>query len=209
MSRLTDKDIVTTGNGSAGLLPIQVGARPHGLRFFSNVGNGSMGYGLPSGIGAAFACPGRRVVVIDGDGSLMMNLQELQTVIHHNLNLLLVLLENEGYASIRQMQRNFFGRELGSGPASGVSCPDFLKISKAFGFKAFEISGDGFVGQLERVLREPGPAFMVARLDPDQPFEPKVSSRRLPDGTMVSSPLEDMFPFLSREELERHLAYPL
>ncbi|MDR2350501.1 MAG: thiamine pyrophosphate-binding protein, partial [Deltaproteobacteria bacterium] len=173
MARLDEDDVITTGNGSAGLIPIQAPVRKKGQRFFSNVGSGSMGFGLPSGIGAAIASKGRRVVVIDGDGSLMMNLQELQTVIHHNLPLILVLLENEGYASIRQTQRNFFGREIGSGPETGVSCPDFLKVSEAFGFKTFEASGPDFAKTLDAALLEKGPAVIVARIDPNQPFEPK------------------------------------
>jgi acetolactate synthase-1/2/3 large subunit len=208
-TRLTGRDIVTTGNGSAGLLPIQVGVRPKGQRFFSNVGSGSMGYGLPAGIGAAFAYHDRRVVVFDGDGSLMMNIQELQTVVHHQLPLVLVILENDGYTSIRQTQRNFFGRELGSGPSSGVTCPDFLKVSNAFGLKTFEAFGPDFTKTIDLALKEEGPVVIVARIDPDQPFEPKVASKRLPDGTMVSSPFEDMSPFLPREELVRYLVNPL
>ena len=168
-----------------------------------------MGFALPAAVGAAVAADGRRVVVLEGDGSLMMNIQEFQTIAHHRLPLLLVILENQGYISIRQTQRNFFGRELGNGPGSALSFPDFLNVASAFGLPVLEIAGPDFCEQLDEAVKAPLPLVVVARLDPDQAFEPKVASRRLPDGTMVSSPPEDMSPFLPREELLPHLVHPL
>jgi acetolactate synthase-1/2/3 large subunit len=208
-SRLGPGDTLVTGNGSAGLIPIQAGARPEGLRLFTNQGSGSMGFGLPAGLGAATAAPDRRIVVLDGDGSLMMNLQELQTLVHHKFRVILIILDNDGYASIRQTQKNNFGHMIGTDPSSGLSCPDFLKVAEAFGLKAMEVSGPDFAEKLELGLKAPTPFVMVARIDPDQPFEPKVAARRLPDGTMVSSPMEDMSPHLSREELAENLEYDL
>jgi len=206
--RLTEHDVLVAGNASSSIIPIQAGASRRGQRFFSNIGCGAMGFALPAAVGAAFAAKGARVVVFEGDGSLMMNIQELQTVAHHRLPLLMVVFENNGYVSIRQTQRNFFGRELGCGPESGLSCPDFLKVASAFGLPALEIAGPDFCGQLDQAVKADLPLVVVARLDPDQVFEPKVASRRLADGTMVSSPPEDMWPFLPREELLPNLVHP-
>jgi acetolactate synthase-1/2/3 large subunit len=188
---------------------MQAGASRRGQRFFSNIGSGAMGFGLPAAIGAAFASRGKRVICFEGDGSIMMNLQELQTIVHHNLPIILVILENDGYVSIQQTQRNFFGREFGSGPLSGISFPDYGKIATAFGLPCVEIAGLDFKSRLDEALKSNGPLVMIAHLDPDQPFEPKVASRKLPDGTMVSSPPEDMSPFLPREILRSNYAYPL
>jgi acetolactate synthase-1/2/3 large subunit len=208
-ARLTANDVLATSNASAGLLPIQAGSSTRGQRFFSNLGSGAMGFGLPAAIGAALAASGRRVICFEGDGSLMMNMQELQTLAHLKLPIILVVLENDGYVSIRQTQRGFFGRELGSGPQSGVTFPDFGKIAQAFGLPSLDVSGPDFRAQIDQALKSDGPLVMVAHLDPDQPFEPKVASRKLPDGTMVSSPPEDMSPFLPRETLRSNFMYPL
>ena len=208
-SRLTVEDILAAGNASSSIIPIQAGDSRRGQRFFSNLGNGAMGFGLPAAVGAAVAAGGRRVVAFEGDGSLMLNLQEFQTLAHHRLPILLVILENQGYVSIRQTQRNFFGRELGSGAESGLSFPDFMQVASAFGLPALEIAGPDFRSQLDQAVRADLPLVVVARLDPDQPFEPKVASRRLPDGSMISSPPEDMSPFVPREELLPHLVHPL
>jgi acetolactate synthase-1/2/3 large subunit len=208
-ARLTGNDIWAVSNASSSLIPIQAGRRHKGQRFFSNIGNGAMGFGLPAAIGASCAAPGRRVICFEGDGSLMMNLQELQTLAHHRLPMIVIILENDGYVSIRQTQRGIFGRELGSGPKSGVTFPDFAKIAQAFDLPWIEVSGPDFIKPLEQALKSTGPLVVVAHLDPDQPFEPKVASRRLPDGTMVSSPPEDMSPFLPRDILRSNLEFPL
>jgi acetolactate synthase-1/2/3 large subunit len=208
-ARLTGDDVLAAGNASASIIPIQAGVSQRGQRFFSNLGCGAMGFGLPAAIGAALAAKGKRVVCFEGDGSLMMNLQELQTLAQHQLPIVLVILENDGYVSIRQTQRHFFGRELGCGPQSGVTFPDYGKLAEAFGLPWVEISGQGFDCQLDQALQNKGPLIMIAHLDPDQPFEPKVSSRKLSNGTMVSSPPEDMSPFLPREILRSHFVYPL
>jgi acetolactate synthase-1/2/3 large subunit len=206
-SRLTENDVVAASNASSCIIPMQAGPSKRGQKFFSNHGCGAMGFGLPAAIGAAFAAKGKRVISLEGDGSLMMNLQELQTIVHHNLPIILVIFENDGYVSIQQTQRGFFGREIGSGPQSGVSFPDFGKIAKAFGLPFVEIAGLDFRSRLDEALKSNGPLVMIVRLDPDQPFEPKVASRKLPDGTMVSSPPEDMSPFLPREILRANFEY--
>jgi acetolactate synthase-1/2/3 large subunit len=141
------------------------------------------------------------VVCLAGDGSLQMNIQELQTVRHHGLPIKLFVLNNGGYLSIRQTQTAFFGLAVGAGSESGVTCPDFAKVAEAYGLPASKLDQPDFARALLALLHAPGPHVCEVMLDPTQGFEPKLSSRRLPDGRMVSSPLDDMAPFLDRDEL--------
>lgn len=204
---LRDDDIIVTGNASASIIPMQSTAFKSGQRFFSNHGNGPMGFGLPAAIGASVAEPGRRVVCLEGDGSLMMNVQELQTAVHHNSSLILVVFNNSGYASIGQSQKSLVGK-VGYNAETGVSFPDFSEVAKAFGLRSVRVDGPDFFARLEAAMNTDGPVLIDARLDPEQGFEPKVASRRMPDGTMVSSPPQDMSPFLPEEALARHLVRP-
>jgi acetolactate synthase I/II/III large subunit len=161
-----------------------------------------MGYDLPASLGAAIGT-GRRVVCLAGDGSLMMNLQELATLAYQGLPVKVFLMDNDGYVSIRQTQKNHFGLPyVGCGTDSGVGIPDFAKVAAAFGLPVTEIQDTDAIDPIVRtVLHAPGPSFCIVRLDPDCPFAPKASSERLPDGRMVSKPLEDMWPFLPRDEM--------
>lgn len=201
-----DWDIVA-GNGTACVALFQAGVVRKGQRIFWNSGCASMGYDLPAAEGAC-AGSNRNTVCLAGDGSIMMNLQELQTIRHHNLPLKIFLLDNNGYGSIKQTQGNFFDRNelIGCDAASGVSFPDFVALAAVFGFKVFELaSQEGLADRLREVLSTPGPVFCVVRMPDHFAFAPKLSSRRLPDGRLVSSPLEDMFPFLEREEFLRNM----
>ena len=163
-----------------------------------------MGYWV-AGIGACAANDYKNTIVITGDGSLQMNLQELQTIVHHKLPVKVFVLDNAGYLSIRSTQNNFFGRLVGAGPSSGVSFPNMLDVARAFGIPAIEIEGRDFEASLSSVLASQGPCVGVVRLDPQQGFEPRSSSKSLPDGRIVSAPLEDMYPFLERDELRSNL----
>ena len=208
-SRLDATDIVACGNATATIVPFQAGAIKRGMRMFSNSGSASMGYDLPAAMGAYFgalAARGKqqRVVCLAGDGSIMMNLQELQTIAHHRLPLKIFVLNNRGYLSIRTSQKNFFGRLAGEGPDSGVSFPDFVAVATAFGIPARRIAGADFQLQLDEALATDGPMLCDVVLDETQGFEPRMSSRKLDDGSIVTPPLEDMFPFLDREELARN-----
>jgi acetolactate synthase-1/2/3 large subunit len=169
-----------------------------------------MGWDLPAAIGAAIGAPGQRVICLAGDGSLMMNVQDLATVRGHGLNVKLFLLNNDGYHSIRQTQNAFFaGNEIGVGPSSGVTFPDWEGLARAFGLGYQRVaSHEGLGAALAAYLATEGPGLCEIVLDRSQPFAPKLSSRRLPDGRMVTSPLEDMAPFLSREELASNLLVP-
>ena len=175
---------------------------------FCNTGDASMGYGLPAAIGAAIGGNGRRVICLDGDGSIMMNVQELQTVVHHGWPIKVFVLDNAGYLSIRQSQQRFFGRLVGESANTGISFPDFCKLAAAFGIPSQCATGNGFATQIQAALDTPGPCLCLAKLDPQQGFEPRLAARALPDGRIVSPPLEDMFPFLSRPELEENLLIP-
>jgi acetolactate synthase-1/2/3 large subunit len=208
-SRLDGRDIVACGNATATIVPFQVGDIKPGMRMLANSGSASMGYDLPAAIGACFGAAARgapgRVICLAGDGSIMMNLQELQTIAHHGLPIKIFVLNNSGYLSIKTSQTNFFGRLAGSGPGNGVSFPDFVAVATAFGIPARRLAGADFPQLLDAILNEPGPCLCDVMLDETQGFEPRMSSRKLPDGSIVSPPLEDMFPFLDRDELASNM----
>jgi acetolactate synthase-1/2/3 large subunit len=167
-----------------------------------------MGYDLPAAIGAFYANPKtKRIICIAGDGSLMMNLQELQTIVGAQIPIKLFVLNNDGYHSIRQTQQNYFpDNVVGCGPESGVTFPDFLTLGAAFGFPTSRIADhDSMDASITRVLAAEGPQLCEIMLDKAQAFSPKLSSRRLDDGSMVTSVLEDLAPFLSREELAQNM----
>ena len=203
---LADDDVVVCGNGSATIVPFQAANLRRGQRLFSNSGSASMGYDLPAAVGAAVARRGGRVICLAGDGSLQMNVQELQTVLHHRLPVKLFVLDNAGYMSIRSTQTNFFGHTFGSGPSDGVSFPDYRAVAKAYGLPAMRLENPGDMDTaIGAVLDADGPYVCHVLLDPEQGFEPRVKSRELSDGTIVSPGLEDMFPFLSRTELDDNM----
>lgn len=202
-------DVVVCGDATATIVTFQCAAIKLGQRLLSNSGAASMGHDLPAAIGAAVARAGKRVICLAGDGSLQMNIQELQTVAHHRWPLKIFVLNNGGYLSIRQTQSNFFGLQIGATPESGVSFPDSVRLAQAYGLNATRLTGPNFIEELPRVLASPEPEVCEVLLDPNQNFEPKLTSRRLSDGRMVSSPLEDMAPFLPREELRENMLVPL
>lgn len=200
-------DIVVAGNGSACVCAYQTLKIKEGQRVFWNSGDASMGYDLPAAIGACYESDGRNVICLTGDGSIMMNIQELQTVAYNKLPLKIFVINNSGYSSIRQTQRNFFnGHMTGSGADSGVSVPDFTEIGKAFGIKSVRISNPKTMNdELQNVLKMRGPVLCEVITEKEYAFSPKLSAKKLPDGTMVSPSLEDMFPFLDREEYESNI----
>ena len=205
---LAPDDVVVCGDGSACVVTFQAARTRAGQRVFTNSGCASMGYDLPAAIGAAVARGGERVICLAGDGSLQLNIQELQSVAHHRLPLKLFVLSNGGYLSIRLTQMGFFGRLAGEGPASGVTFPDIVKVAEAYGLPAVRIEGEAFEAAIRDALAAPGPVVCDVRLDEDQGFEPKSSSRRLADGRIVSAPLEDLAPFLPRDEFRSNMLIP-
>jgi acetolactate synthase-1/2/3 large subunit len=204
--RLAADDVIACGDATATIVPFQAARLRRGQRLFSNSGAASMGYDLPSAIGAAVARQGRRVICLAGDGSLQMNIQELQTVRHHRLPIKLFVLENGGYLSIRTTQQNFFGATFGCGPDDGVSFPDYAAVASAYGLAAVRLTDPARLAEtIDQVLQSEGPIVCQVELDPDQAFEPRIKSRALPDGTLVSPALEDMFPFLDPDELAENM----
>jgi acetolactate synthase-1/2/3 large subunit len=199
--RLGPDDIVVCGDATATIVPYQIGRLKPGMRLISNSGAASMGYDLPAAIGAAIARPDARVICLAGDGSIMMNLQELQTLRAQGANVKVLVLDNGGYLSIKQTQWNFFGREFGASPDSGVTFPDFLRIGEAFGLPAADLTRDGWRRELADVLGREGPVVCRVRLDRKQEFQPRLKSRMV-DGVIRTPELEDMFPFLPPEEIE-------
>jgi acetolactate synthase-1/2/3 large subunit len=198
-----EDDVVVTANATACVTTFQAAKLKAGQRMFSNSGSASMGYDLPAAIGAAYAGPGKRIICLAGDGSIMMNLQELQSIFAQKLNIKIFLLNNAGYSSIKQTQTAFFADNMfGCDATNGVTFPDFCRVAAAFGLPARRVAGHAELpAALAEVLAAPGPQFCEIVLDPAQGFAPKLSSRKLDDGRMVSSPLHDMAPFLPREEL--------
>lgn len=207
---LDERDVIVSSNGSACVIPIQSMRLKKGQRHIVNSGCAAMGYGLPSAIGVCFANGKRRVICLEGDGSIQLNIQELQTVVYHQLPLKIFVFNNNGYLSIRTTQNNFFnGHMVGEGPKSGVTFPDMARIAEAYGIKAFRISTQKELAEkIKIVLEFSGPVLCDVLIQPDQLFVPKVASKRLPDGRMVSKPLEDMYPFLDREEFLSNMIIP-
>lgn len=207
--QLNSDDIVACGDATACITPFQVAQIKKGQQVFSNSGCASMGYDLPAAVGAAIASDGKRVICLAGDGSMMMNVQELQTIAQYKLPVVIFVLSNGGYLSIRSTQNNFFGKLIGEGPETGVSFPDFVKLAQAHGLPAMRLQDGGFKDQVAQALGHGGPILCEVILDRAQGFEPKLSSKKLPDGRMVTAPLEDMAPFLDREELRSNMLVPL
>lgn len=204
--------IMVASNASACICSFQTLKLKKGQRLFSNSGLAQMGYGLPAAIGAArvAADRGEQVFCFEGDGSLQMNIQELQTVVTNRLPIKIFYLNNGGYHSIRQTQGNFFNGNLaGCTPESGVGFPDMSKVAPAYGLPYVKISSTDDLGStLEKVLAASSAMFCEVLLDAAQPFAPRSSSRKLDDGRMISRPLEDLAPFLPRDEYENNLLIP-
>ena len=188
-------DIVVCGNASACILPFQIGKLKSKQRMFSNSGSASMGHDLPAAIGAASAT-NKRVICFAGDGSLQMNIQELQTLKTTKLNVIIIVLNNAGYLSIWQTHENFFGKVIGATPSSGVDFPDFTAVANAYGIKAKTISNVYELNDLDALLKNDGPLLINIIVDPRQEFAPRIKSRIDENGKFVTPELDDMHPFL-------------
>ena len=156
-----------------------------------------MGFELPASIGAAIADRKKKIICLAGDGSIMMNLQELQTIKSLNLNIIIFLINNDGYLSIKQTQKNFFGKEHGSSPKSGLTFPNFLKIAKSFNIQTYDLKHKNWEKQLKKIIAlKKGPLFVNINVDTKQEFEPKLKSKTV-NNKIVTPSLENMYPFLS------------
>lgn len=210
--QLGEGDIVVTGNGSACVVSFQAAHIKRGQRLWTNSGCATMGYDLPAAIGVCAATGGKqRVIAIAGDGSIMMNLQELQTIAGYGLPVKIFLINNSGYVSIFQTHRNFFnGVEVGGGPKSNVTFPDFGKVAAAFGLSYFRAESQGDLpGAIASALATHGPVLCELFIDEHVSFAPKLGAKQHPDGRITSPALEDLSPFLPREVLAENMRIPL
>ena len=202
--QLLSNTIVVCGDATATIVPFQVMKIRDGIRLMSNSGCASMGYDLPAALGASSSAPANPVVCLAGDGSVMMNLQELQTLSASEANLLLVILDNDGYLSIKQTQDNFFGRSHGSSPSSGISFPDFARVASAFNLSVTELhDSQDWAKDLHGAILGAGPRVCVVHLAGLQEFEPRLKSKMTPAG-IVTPPLDDMYPHMDAETLQKH-----
>lgn len=208
-SNLPDGNMTVVSNGSACVVGSHNYVIQKDARFLINSGVASMGYGVPAAIGACIAHNRQMTICLDGDGSIMMNLQELQTILTNKLPIKIFMINNNGYHSIRQTQNNLFKNhsKVGIGPEShDLSFPDFGKLSEAFGYPYLAAhSNEEMKRAVEQALAIDGPVFVEIFVSAEQIFEPKSATKRLEDGTLVSPPLEDLAPFLPREEMLSNL----
>lgn len=206
---LPEGNLTVVSNGSACVVGSHNYVIKKNARFLINSAVASMGYGLPAAIGACKAASGAVTICLEGDGSIMMNLQELQTILTNRLPIKIFLINNDGYHSIRQTQNNLFSEhsKVGIGPESGdLTFPDFKKLAEAFGYPYLEAhSNEQMKTAVKEALKTEGAVFCEIFVSGEQIFEPKSATKRLEDGTLVSPPLEDLAPFLDREELQRNM----
>lgn len=206
---LPEENLTVVSNGSACVVGSHNYVIKKNARFLINSAIASMGYGLPAAIGACMAAGKKDTICIEGDGSLMMNLQELQTVLTNRLPIKLFVINNQGYHSIRQTQNNLFSghTKVGIGPESGdLSFPDYGKLAAAFGYPYLEAHSNAEMKlAVDSALKASGPVFCEIFVSSNQNFEPKSATKKLADGSLFSPPLEDLAPFLDREELKKNL----
>ncbi len=204
-------DVIVSGSSGAGIEIFLLALRLRGgQRVTLTTALGAMGYCVPACIGASLAGNRRRVIAVDGDGGFQLNVQELETIRRLSLPIKLFVLNNDGYASIRTSQLRYFGRLCGADASSGVTLPDLRKVADAYGIPYASIATDtDLAEQVRRAVDGPGPLICEVRTPRDEPRAPSLSSVTKADGRMVSRPLEDLWPFLDREELRSNMLIPL
>lgn len=211
-SRLSENSLTAVSNGACCVVGNQTYVIQKGSRMANNSAVASMGYGLPAAIGTCIGGKRKETICLEGDGSIMMNLQELQTIITNKLPIKIFLINNNGYHSIRITQTNLFNKNfVGIGEESqDLGFPEYKKIAEAFGYPYYSArSNKEMMKVVDEVLQTEGPVFCEIFTDTTQVWEPKSSTKRLEDGTLVSPPLEDLAPFLPRKELEKIMIVPM
>jgi acetolactate synthase I/II/III large subunit len=202
-NEVKSEDRLVVGNSGSGI-EIYLLAFPtlHSQRLFHTAGLGAMGYAIPMAIAVATANPGREVIAVDGDGGFMFNIQELETIRRLQLPIKFFVLNNDGYASIRASQKAYFGEaKLGSDRSNGLTVPSLTQVGAAFGLSSAVIKNqENLRADIRRVLEMKGPVVCDVIVVPDEMRAPRLQSYQKPDGSFVSKPLEDLFPFLPREE---------
>jgi acetolactate synthase-1/2/3 large subunit len=202
-----DNTTYVFGNGTACVSSYQSLRLFKNQKIIVNSGCAAMGYDLPAAIGSYYANKDKQIICVTGEGSLQMNIQEFQTIIYNKIPMKIFILNNGGYISIRNTQNGFFkGHKVGADAESGVSFPDTIKIANAYGFKTFKINNqNNLENDLKKVLNMEGSVVCEIMLSPKEKMQPKLSSKIKSDGTMISKPLEDMFPFIDREEFRKNM----
>ncbi len=208
---LPDEAVVVSDAGSSYYVTSQALKIRANQRYVTSGAQADMGFTLPASIGVCVADPHSEVIGITGDGSLQMNIQELQTLVHHQYSLKLVVLNNNGYLSIRATQKKFFsGRETGTDPDCGLSLPSIEKIASAYGIPFIRVKrNEDLDAALDQMMNTKGPIILEVICPENQEIIPTASSKKLPDGRMVSKPLEDMYPFLDRQEFLENMIIPV
>ena len=203
-------DVIVSGSSGAGIEIFCLAATlREGQRLFLTTALGAMGNGLPGIIGACLAHGRKRTIAVDGDGGFQLNIQELETIRRLNLPVKVFVLNNDGYASIRTSQSRYFGRLAGADATSGVTLPPLQGVVEAYGLPFARISHDAdLAGQVSELLEAPGPLVIEVVTPREEPRAPSLSSFRRPDGTMASRPLEDLWPFLPRDEFNANMIVP-
>lgn len=203
-------DVIVSGSSGAGIEIFCLAVKlKEGQRLFLTTALGAMGNGLPGLVGACLANGRRRTIGVDGDGGLQLNIQELETARRLHLPIKLFVLNNDGYASIRTSQSRYFGRLAGADATSGVTLPPLRKVVDAYGLPYARIDSDrGLVDRVRELLDSAGPVVVEVMTPPEEPRAPSLSSMRKPDGSMVSKPLEDLWPFLPRDEFLSNMMIP-
>jgi len=203
-------DVIVSGSSGAGIEIFCLAVKlREGQRLFLTTALGAMGNGLPALVGACLAHGRRRTLCVDGDGGLQLNIQELETIRRLNLPVKLFVLNNDGYASIRTSQTRYFGRLAGADATSGVTLPPLRGVVEAYGLPYARIERDaGLVAQVRTLLDAPGPTVIEVMTPREEPRAPSLASMRKADGSMVSRPLEDLWPFLEREEFLSNMIIP-
>ena len=203
---LPRKSVTVLANGAACVAGLQTIRVKAGHRLFTNAGASGMGYAIAASIGASVYCGNDRpVICVEGDGSIQMNIQELQTIVHNRLNIKIFWLNNNGYQSIKLTQKGMFNGEqkgyCGADPDSGLSFPAASKIANAYDLPYFKLTNSEDFSQLKSIISSKGPLIAEVILDPYEEFQPKLQSKLNQDGTFDTPSLEDMYPFLSKEEI--------
>ena len=207
----TDSNVLVPGSsGGCSEVTLQSFRVKEGQRVVNSPGLGAMGFGLPASIGACLASGSQRTVSIISDGGFQLNIQELETVARLNLPIKYFILNNEGYGSIKATQTTHFDKNfVGCDATSGLTMPDTTKIATAYGISSSTIdSHKNIKANVQKVIESEGPHICEVMLDPDQKTAPKMTSMVKEDGTIVSKPLEDLWPFLDRKEFESNMLIP-
>jgi acetolactate synthase-1/2/3 large subunit len=203
-------DVIVSGSSGFGIEVFCLAVRlKEGQRLFLTTALGAMGNGLPGVVGGCLGNGRRRTICVDGDGGLQLNVQELETVRRLDLPIKLFVMNNDGYASIRTSQSRYFGRLAGADPTSGVTLPPLHKLVQAFDLPYARIDTDrDLAGRVRELLDAPGPVVVEVMMPREEPRAPSLSSMRKADGSMVSKPLEDLWPFLPRDEFLSNMVIP-